>query len=164
MPNYYHKNYSAHACRLVEVLHDLGRGDWLLASLVCKTLWNYRYVFSQTWHNRVLCVRGGRGITTVMNLDFFFPLFFSFLFSMMEIERKLLCVSFFSCSEKLSSSVDCFGQQESLQLTNILTSYSGQPTLLLVSRRPYIEGMSVDYCQVFMNPAEVRHKPKIQLL
>jgi len=30
--------------RLVDVLRDFGHNDWQLASLVCKTLWNYRWV------------------------------------------------------------------------------------------------------------------------
>ncbi len=32
--------------RLVEVLHDFGSSDWQLATLVCKILWNCRYVHS----------------------------------------------------------------------------------------------------------------------
>jgi len=27
--------------RLVEVLGEMGRSDWQLAAMVCKTLWNY---------------------------------------------------------------------------------------------------------------------------
>jgi len=28
-------------CRLIEVLQEMGRSDWQLAAMVCKTLWNY---------------------------------------------------------------------------------------------------------------------------
>jgi len=27
--------------RLIEVLQEMGRSDWKLAAMVCKTLWNY---------------------------------------------------------------------------------------------------------------------------
>ena len=40
----------ADICRLVEVLHDFGHSDWQLASLVCKTLWNFRSVNSPSLH------------------------------------------------------------------------------------------------------------------
>ena len=30
-------------CRLADVLTHFGRKDWLMASIVCKTLWNYRW-------------------------------------------------------------------------------------------------------------------------
>jgi len=28
-------------CRLIEVLQEMGRSDWQLAAMVCKTLWNF---------------------------------------------------------------------------------------------------------------------------
>ena len=115
------------------MLHDLGRGDWLLASLVCKTLWNYRYMFS---HHICMCVCvcvcgwEGRGCQH-HNYEFLRRRKISFTF----FDGGRNCFVFLSFhvlfSEKLSSSVDCLGEQERLQLIHILTSYSGQPLCLL---------------------------------
>jgi len=36
------KNIIVHF-RLIEVLQEMGRSDWQLASMVCKTLWNFSF-------------------------------------------------------------------------------------------------------------------------